>query len=300
MTEPGAGADPTLLATRARKDGDQWVIDGDKWFATNAPVADFFIVMCVTDPDAKPHERASMLIVDKGTAGLEVTRDIGSMEDPHPQPLKVDNHSEIAIRECRVPAANLLGPRGAGFRLAQERLGPGRIHHCMRWIGQAKRALDMLCERSLYRYIHGSVLAEKQTIQNWIADSSAEIQAARLMTLHAAWVIDTQGVHAARKEIGMIKFWGAKVLHDAIDRALQAHGSLGYSSDLPLEEMYRRARAARIYDGPDEVHRQSVARLVLKGYRAPEDGMPTEHVPSRKKKALKKFAAYLDAATANH
>jgi acyl-CoA dehydrogenase len=157
----------------------------------------------------------------------------------------------------------------------------------------------MLCERSLYRFVHGSVLAEKQTIQNWIADSAAQMQAARLMTLHAAWVMDTQGVAAARKDIALIKFYGASVLHDVIDRALQAHGSLGYSTDLPLEAMYRFARAARLYDGPDEVHRASVARQILRGYSAPEDGVPTEHVPTRREAAREKFADLLEAVTSN-
>jgi acyl-CoA dehydrogenase len=157
----------------------------------------------------------------------------------------------------------------------------------------------MLCERSLYRYAHGSVLAEKQTVQNWIADSAAQMQAARLMTLHAAWVMDTQGAAAARQDIGMIKFFGAQVLHDVIDRALQAHGSLGYSTDLPLEAMYRYARAARLYDGPDEVHRQSVARQILRGYEAPADGVPTEHVPTRRAAARERFAGLLEAVTAN-
>jgi acyl-CoA dehydrogenase len=157
----------------------------------------------------------------------------------------------------------------------------------------------MLCERSLYRFAHGSTLSRHQSVQNWIADSAAEMQAARLMTLHAAWKMDTQGVLAARTDIAMIKYYGAQVLHDVIDRALQAHGSLGYSTDLPLEAMYRFARAARIYDGPDEVHRSSVARQVLRGYEPPEDGVPTEHVPTRREAARRQFADLLQAATAN-
>ena len=169
----------------------------------------------------------------------------------------------------------------------------------MRWLGVARRAFDMLCERSLYRYAHGSVLGQHETVQNWIADSEAEMHAARLMTLHAAWKMDTEGVAAARKEIAMIKFYGAKVLHDVIDRALQAHGGLGYSTDLPLEAMYRFARAARIYDGPDEVHRASVARQVLRGYEAPADGVPSEFIPARREAARERFAELLEAATAN-
>jgi acyl-CoA dehydrogenase len=297
MTEPGAGADPTLLATRAVPDGDQLVVNGDKWFATNARHADFFLVMLVTDPDAAPHERASVVLIDREAEGLDVWRDIPSMEDPVVPDDAFESHSELRLRDVRIPRSAILGKPGIGFRMAQERLGPGRIHHCMRWLGQAKRALDMLCERSLYRKAFGSFLSEKQTIQNWIADSAAEMQAARLMTLHAAWKMDNEGTKAARKEIAMIKYFGAKVLHDVIDRAIQIHGSLGFSSDLPLEEMYRRARAARIYDGPDEVHRQTVARLVLRDYQAPTDGIPTEHVPTRRRKALERFAAMLDRAT---
>jgi acyl-CoA dehydrogenase len=169
----------------------------------------------------------------------------------------------------------------------------------MRWLGQAQRAFDMLCERATYRFAHGSLLADKQTVQNWIADSAAEMHAARLMTLHAAWVMDTQGSSAARREIAMIKYFGANVLHDVIDRALQAHGSLGYSTDLPLEAMYRWARAARIYDGPDEVHRQTVARQILKGYTPPADLVPTEHVPGRQAAARERFADLLLTVTSD-
>jgi acyl-CoA dehydrogenase len=193
--------------------------------------------------------------------------------------------------------ANLVGREGDGFQLAQARLGPGRIHHCMRWLGQSRRAFDMLCERAVSRYAHGSLLSEKQTIQNWVADSLAEMQAARLMTLHAAWKMDKEGVAAARVEIAMIKYFGAGVLYNVIDRALQVHGSLGYSSDLPLESMYRAARAARIYDGPDEVHRQTVARRTLKNYKPTE--VPSEHVPTRREAAKAKFADLLDRVTAD-
>jgi acyl-CoA dehydrogenase len=282
MTEPGAGADPTLLTTSAVEVGDGWRLDGEKWFITNAAHADFIIVMAVTDPDAAPHARATQFIVPRGTPGLEVVRVLGSMENPRPLDDDPEHHAEVALKDVRVADDARLGPRGEGFRIAQERLGPGRIHHSMRWIGQAQRALDMLCERSLDRYTHGSLLSEKQTVQNWIADSTADLHAARLMTLHAAWKIDHEGVRAARREISMIKFWGARVLHEVIDRAIQVHGSLGYSTDLPLEFMYRDARAARLYDGPDEVHRASVARSVLRDYAPPADGVPREHVPTRR------------------
>ena len=300
MTEPEvAGSDPTTLRTRAVREGDEWVINGHKWFSTNGSIADFFIVMAVTDPDARPHQRASMLIVDADTPGVRIERDVATMEHPYESFGRYGNHAEVFYEDVRVPAQALLGPQGAGFLIAQQRLYPGRIHHCMRWLGVARRAFDMLCERSLYRYAHGSTLSGHQSVQNWIADSEAEMQAARLMTLHAAWVMDTEGVAAARKQIAMIKFYGAKVLHDVVDRALQAHGALGYSTDLPLEAMYRYARAARIYDGPDEVHRASVSRQVLRGYEAPADGVPTQHVPTRREAARLQFAELLETITAN-
>lgn len=300
MTEPDtAGSDPTLLTTRATRDGDDWVINGRKWFSSNGSIADFLIVMVVTDADARPHQRASMLIVDADTPGVTIVRDVATMEHPYESFGRYGNHAEIVYENVRVPAQALLGAEGAGFLIAQQRLYPGRIHHCMRWLGVARRAFDMLCERSLYRYAHGAVLAKHETVQNWIADSEAEMQAARLMTLHAAWKMDTEGVAAARKEIALIKFYGAKVLHDVVDRALQAHGGLGYSTDLPLEAMYRFARAARIYDGPDEVHRASVARQVLRGYEPPPDGVPTQFIPARREAARRQFADLLEAVTAN-
>jgi acyl-CoA dehydrogenase len=300
MTEPDtAGSDPTLLATRAVDDGDAWVIDGHKWFSSNGSVADFLIVMAVSDPDARPHQRASMFIVPADAPGVRIVRDVATMEQPAEHFGRLGGHAEIVYEGVRVPKDALLGARGAGFAIAQQRLGPGRIHHCMRWLGVSRRAFDMLCERALSRYAHGSALADKQTVQNWIADSAAQMQAARLMTLHAAWKIDREGAAAARREIALIKFYGAGVLHDVVDRALQAHGALGYSTDLPLEAMYRYARAARIYDGPDEVHRQSVARQILRGYSAPAGGAPSEHVPTRRAAARERFAELLEAVTSN-
>jgi acyl-CoA dehydrogenase len=298
MTEPDhAGSDPTTLSTTAVLEGDEWVINGHKWFTSNGMIADFLIAMVATDPEAGPYERASMIIVPTDTPGLKRLRNIPTMAGEHER--FGHGHSEILYENVRVPRANLIGKPGQGFHIAQIRLGPGRIHHCMRWLGQARRAFDMLCERSLQREAFGEPLARKQTVQNWIADSAAEMHAARLMTLHAAWVIDSQGAPAARNEISQIKFFGARVLHDVIDRAIQIHGSWGYSSDLPLEEMYRHARAARMYDGPDEVHRQTVARLSLKDYTRPEGWLPSQHVPTRREAARQKFAHLLDEATAN-
>ena len=301
MTEPGsAGSDPTLLKTCAVADGDGWILDGHKWFSSNASIADFLIVMAVTDPDARPHQRASMFLVPVDTPGVEILRDVPTMEHPEEARGKLGGHAEIRYSGVRLGREALLGGEGEGFLIAQHRLGPGRIHHCMRWLGVSARAFDMLCERAQSRYAHGSLLADKQTVQNWIADSAAQMHAARLMTLHAAWVMDTQGAAAARKEISLIKFFGAGVMHDVVDRALQVHGSLGYSTDMPLEAMYRYARGARLYDGPDEVHRQSVARLILRGHPAPaEEQPPTEHLPTRRAAARDKFAGLLEAVTSN-
>jgi acyl-CoA dehydrogenase len=297
MTEPEtAGSDPTLLRSSAELEGDHWVINGHKWYTSNGMIADFLIAMVVTEPDAGAYQRASMIIVPRDTPGLELVRNVSTMGgDEH----WGYGHAEVIYDNVRVPKENLLGKRGGGFEIAQIRLGPGRIHHCMRWLGQARRAFDILCERSLQRQAFGGPLAGKQTVQNWIADSAAEMQAARLMTLHAAWVMDQRGASAAREEISMIKFFGAKVLHDVIDRAIQVCGSLGYSSDLPLESMYRHARAARLYDGADEVHRQTLARLTLKDYQAPEGIYPTDHIPTRRAAAQRKFAQLLEAQTAN-
>ena len=260
MTEPEvSGADPTGLRTRAVRDGDEWVINGHKWFTSGAIGAKFAIVMCVTDPEAEAHSRMSQIIVPADTPGFEIIRPVPVMGETE------GAHCEIRYTDVRVPVTNTLGEPGDGFRIAQKRLGPGRIHHCMRWLGQMQRAFEIMCRYALGREAFGSTLADKQTVQNWIADSAAEIQAARLLTMHAAWKID-QG-DEARAEISIIKFWGARALHDVIDRAIQVHGARGVSGDTPLESMYRNARAARIYDGPDEVHRMVVARRILRTFR---------------------------------
>jgi acyl-CoA dehydrogenase len=297
MTEPGAGADPTLIRTSAVRDGDQWIINGHKWFTSNGSVADFLVVMAVTNPDVHAYQGTSMIIVPTDTPGVDIVRDIPTMEHPEPHFGQYGGHSEVLYRDVRVPYENLVGNEGEGFLLAQKRLGPGRIHHAMRWLGQSRRAFDMMCERAVSRFTHGSYLAEKQTIQNWVAESTAEMTAARLMTLYAAWRMDQVGAPAARVEIAMIKYWGAQVLYNVIDRAIQVHGSLGFSTDLPLEHMYRAARAARIYDGPDEVHKVTVARQILKQYKPVE--VPTEHIPTRRAAAQVRFADLLEEATAN-
>ncbi len=294
MTEPNtAGSDPKLISTQALRDGDQWVISGHKWFTTNGSIADFLIVMAVTNPEVHPYQGTSMIIVPRDTPGVTIVRDVPTMERPEVHFGTFGGHTEIIYEDVRVPYENLIGNEGDGFKLAQLRLGPGRIHHCMRWLGQSRRAFDMLCERAVSRFSHGSLLAEKQTVQNWVAESYAEMSGARLMTLEAAWKIDKFGADKARVEIAAIKFHGAKVLYNVIDRAIQVNGSLGYSCDLPLESMYRAARAARIYDGPDEVHKQTIARHILRKFQLSDP--PSEYVPARRIDAARKFAEILEA-----
>ena len=264
MTEPEvSGADPTSLRTRAVRDGDEWVIDGHKWFSSSAEGAAFGIVMAVTDPDAPPHARMSQIIVPADTPGFEIVRAVPVLGHAgHGW----STHCEVRYTDVRVPVTNVLGEPGDGFRIAQKRLGPGRIHHVMRWLGQMERAFELMCEYSLQREVFGGKLAEKQTVQNWIADSAAEIQACRLMTLDAAHKID-QGSEA-RVEVSLIKFYAARVLNDVIDRAIQVHGARGLTDETPLGTMAMMARGGRIYDGPDEVHKMVVARRILKSFAA--------------------------------
>jgi acyl-CoA dehydrogenase len=262
MTEPEVpGSDPTTLRTRAVRDGGDWVIDGHKWFSSGAQGAAFGIVMAVTDPDADPHARATQIIVPADTPGVDVVRPITVMGHTG---RGWTTHCEVRYTNVRVPVENTLGGEGAGFLIAQKRLGPGRIHHVMRWLGQMQRAFELMCAYSLERVTFGEPLARKQTVQNWIADSYAEIQACRLMTLEAARKIDAGD--EARVEVSAIKFFAAKVLGDVIDRAIQVHGARGLTDETPLAHMAMQARGGRIYDGPDEVHRQVVAKRILKAF----------------------------------
>jgi len=265
MTEPEfAGSNPVNMGTTAVLDGDEFVINGHKWFTTAADGAAFTIVMAVTNPEASPYERASMIIVPLDNSGYENVRNISIMGDEGGGYL---SHSEVRFKDCRVPKSNLIGQMGEGFMLAQQRLGPGRIHHCMRWIGICERAFDMMCHRAASRELReGRKLGHQQTIQNWIAESRAEINASRYMVLHAAQKMDEQGSKAARMEISTIKFYVADVLMKVLDRAVQVHGALGITDDTLLSFWYRHERGARIYDGPDEVHKSSLARSILKGY----------------------------------
>jgi acyl-CoA dehydrogenase len=265
MTEPGyPGSNPVWMATTAVLDGDSYVINGRKWFTSSADGASFAIVMVVTDPAADPHARASQIIVPADTPGFKIIRNISVMGHSGED---WPSHSEIVYENVRVPRKNLLGRPGAGFEIAQARLGPGRIHHCMRWMGICERSFDLLCERAARRDLApGDKLGSRQTIQNWIAESRAEINAARLMVLQAAWKIDREGTKAAREEISLIKFFAAGVLMQVVDRAIQAHGALGMTDDTILSYYWRHERAARIYDGPDEVHKSTVAKRILRGY----------------------------------
>lgn len=268
MTEPGMpGSNPTMMGTTAVKDGSDYVINGQKWFTSSADGAEFAIVMAVTNPDAPPHQQASMIIVPTATAGFNLVRNVSVMGDPGSGHA---SHAEIIYQSCRVPQANLLGMEGAGFAIAQERLGPGRIHHCMRWLGIASRSFDLMCARANARTIapDGETLADRQVIQHWTAELDAEIRGARLQTLHAAWMIDQHGAKAARDEISAIKFSVANTMLKAVDTAIQVHGALGVTDDTVLSHWYRHERAARIYDGADEVHKTSLGRRILRRYAA--------------------------------
>jgi acyl-CoA dehydrogenase len=263
MTEPEtAGSDPTGLAARAVLDGGEWVVDGHKWFTSGYNGASVAIAMVVTDPDAAPHKRASMILVPTDAPGFTGVRPVpvmGHSAGP--------GHWEVTYEGVRVPEASLLGARGEGFAIAQARLGPGRIHHCMRAIGSAERAFEAMCRRANEREAFGGPLAEKQFVQEFVATSRIEIDAARLMVLHAAWKMDTEGKRAARQEISMIKVVAAQMHQAVCDRAMQVHGALGMSDDIPLATMWRQGRWLRIADGPDEVHKQSIARRELSRFK---------------------------------
>lgn len=266
MTEPEfAGSNPVKMGTTAVKDGNDYVINGHKWFTSSADGAAFAVVMAVTDPDNEsPYSKASMIIVPTDNPGFEFVRNISIMGEPGEG---YSSHAEIKYNDCRVPQSNLIHQEGSGFILAQERLGPGRIHHCMRWIGICERAFDMMCKRAASRELkNGVMLGEKQTIQNWIAESRAEINSARYMVLHTAYKMDKEGNKAAREEVSTIKFYVAGILQKVLDRAIQVHGALGITDDTILSWWFRHERGARIYDGPDEVHKSVLARGILKNY----------------------------------
>ena len=265
MTEPErAGSNPVWLEATAITDGKDYVINAHKWFTSGADGAAFAIVMAVTNPEARPHQRASQIIVPLDTPGFQLVRNIKIMGEAGEDWL---SHAEVRLEGCRVPQSNRLGAEGEGFALAQERLGPGRIHHCMRWIGICERAFEMLCQRAATRELApGQPLGTRQTIQHWIAECRAQINASRLLVLEAARKIEDDGIRAARTDISLIKFYVAETLQTVLDRAIQVHGALGVTDDTVLSFWYRHERGARIYDGADEVHKNVVARQILKGY----------------------------------
>ncbi len=282
MTEPEvAGSDPTTLQTRAELDAStgEWVINGHKWFTSGAVGASLAIAMVVTDPDAHPYARASMIIVPTDAPGFNLVRAVPVMGHD-----KGPGHCEILYEDCRVPEANLLGPRQGGFVIAQDRLGPGRIHHCMRAIGSCERAIEMMCRHANQREAFGSKLADKQFVQDFIAKSRMETEQARLLTLKAAWLMDTEGKREARREISMIKVVAANVVMDVLDRAIQVHGALGMSDDTPLASMWRFSRMLKVADGPDEVHKMVIARRELNHWAKQADGedagAPTAATPA--------------------
>ena len=266
MTEPDfAGSNPVNMGTTAEIKENNYIINGHKWFTSGFDGAEFAIVMLVSNPDSdNPHKKASQIIVPTKTEGLEFVRNIQIMGHPGGG---WESHSEIKFHNVKVPLANVLGTDGEGFSIAQKRLGPGRIHHCMRWIGICERSFDLMCKRALSRELaHGKKLADKQTIQNWISECRAEINAARLLVQDAAHKIDIQGAYKTRNEISIIKFYCANVLQKVVDCAIQVHGAKGITDDTILASYYRHERAARIYDGADEVHKSRLARQILKEY----------------------------------
>ena len=283
MSEPQGGADPTQFRCMAVEDGDDFVINGEKWFSSNARFASFLIVMAVTDPDASAHGRASMIVVPTDTPGVEIIRNVGVGDEPPGH----GTHAYVRYTDVRVPKQNLLGPRGQGFAVAQTRLGGGRVHHAMRTVGQIKRAFDMMCQRALSRTTKGEMLADKQMVQEKIADSWIEMEAFRLLVLRTAWRIDQFNDYLkVRKDIAAIKTMMPKVYHDVVSRCIQIHGALGVSNELPLSGMLMGSYVMGIADGPTEVHKVTIARQVLRDYEASETLFPDYTLPNRRAAAL--------------
>ena len=294
MTEPHAGADPTMFRTRATRDGDEWVIDGWKFFSSNARNATFLIVMAVTNPDVNPYQGMSMFLVPTDTPGVRIERNIGVGGESEGM------HALIRYDQARVPADHLLGDEGQAFVIAQTRLGGGRIHHAMRTVGMCQRALDMMCERALSRETKGSLLADKQFVQGYVADSYAQLTQFRLFVLHTAWQIDRyHDYKRVRKDIAAVKAVMPEVLHDIVQRSVQVHGALGVSNELPLARMWMAVPTMSLVDGPTEVHKVTVARQVLKGYRPTEGLWPTEHLPTKVDAARSRFADLVEAEVGN-
>ncbi|WP_063041571.1 acyl-CoA dehydrogenase family protein [Nocardia pseudovaccinii] len=288
MTEPQAGADPKEFVCAARRDGHDWIISGEKWFSSNARYAAFFIVMAVTAPDASPYRRMSMFVIPADTPGIEIIRNVAVIPDR--EELDEGTHAYIRYNDVRVPADAILGGPGQGFEVAQARLGGGRVHHAMRTVGKCQRAFDMMAERVLSRRTQGELLAEKQMVQQFIADSWIELAQFRLLVMQTAWIIDNEPHGAARTNIAMCKVAMAEIFHAIISRAVQIHGSLGVTTELPLYDWWATVPSLALADGPTEVHKATVAKQVLKRYRPAAGLFPTEHIPTRRNAARAKYA----------
>ena len=295
MTEPQAGSDPQQFRCRAERDGDEWVINGEKWFSSNLRYAKFAIVMAITDPDVPVYQGASMFLVPTDTPGVNIVRNVGLGGESEGE----GSHAYVRYEDVRVPPENLLGGEGQAFVIAQTRLGGGRIHHAMRTIGTCQRAFDMMCERALSRQTQGEVLAKKQMVQDTIAESWIQLLQFRLQVLHAAWTIDQVGGHKSRTEIAGVKVATPKVMHDVVYRAMHIHGALGVSNEMPFAGMWLAAPIMGIADGPTEVHKVTIARQVLKRYQPYEGLFPPAHLPERRAEARAKFAHMLDLEVGN-
>ncbi len=296
MTEPHAGADPTLFTTAAVRDGDEWVINGEKWFSSNARWSTFLIVMAVTDPDVSAYEGMSMLNVPTDTPGVNIVRNVGLGSEPEEH----RSHAYIRYEDVRVPLDHCLGEPGSAFVIAQTRLGGGRIHHAMRTVAQLRRAFDMMCERALSRETRSGRLADFQMVQEKIADSYIEIEQFRLLVIRTAWLIDRYNDYKrTRKDIAAIKVAMPKVFHDVAQRAMQVHGALGVSDEMPFSGMMLGAQVMAIADGPTEVHKVTIARQVLRDYKAVDGLWPSAHIPTRRAAARERLADVLEAEVGN-
>ena len=294
MTEPQGGADPKVFTTRAELRGDNWVINGEKWFSSNARYASFLILMAVTDPDASPYQRLSTFIVPVDASGLNIKRNLGVGQEAE------GAHAYVRYHDVQVPKDHLLGPRGGGFVVAQIRLGGGRIHHAMRTIGQVRKAFDLMCERVLSRTTQGSLLADKQMVQEKIADSWIDIEQFRLLVLQTAWRIDKHKDYLkVRKDIAAVKAQMPKVFHDVAVRALQIHGSLGVTPEMPFVEQVMESFVMGLADGPTEVHKVTLARQVLRDYKGTAGLFPSGHIPALRDAAVRKYADRIELEVAD-
>ncbi len=293
MTEPQGGADPKVFTTRAELRGDNWVINGQKWFSSNARYSSFLILLAVTDPGAPPYKRLSTFIVPTDAPGVNIVRNLGVGHEEE------GTHAYVNYQDVQVPKDHLLGERGGGFVVAQTRLGGGRIHHAMRTIGQVRKAFDMMCERALSRTTQGSLLADKQMVQEKIADSWIDIEQFRLLVLRTAWRIDKYKDYLkVRKDIAAVKAQMPKVFHDVAVRALQVHGSLGVTPEMPFVDQVMESFVMGLADGPTEVHKITLARQVLRDYRATAGLFPSAHIPSLREAAIRKYAGRIELEVA--